>query len=40
MVTELVNDIHVLQNVCLCATDCIKVYMNKTLFALNAFEHL
>ena len=38
MVTELVNDI--LQNIWLCATDCNYVYMNKTLFALNAVDHL
>ena len=38
MVTELVNDI--LQNVWLCATDCYQCNMNKTLFALNAFDHL
>ena len=38
MVTELVNDI--LQNIWLCATDCNYLYMNKTLFALNAVDHL
>ena len=38
MVTELVN--YILQNIWLCATDCNLVYMNKTLFALNAFDHL
>ena len=38
IVTELVND--TLQNIWLCAADCNQVCMNKTLFALNAFDHL
>ena len=38
MITELEND--VLQNVWLCATVCNYVNMNKSLFALNAFNQL